>query len=107
MARIENDYKTARPFYEEALEICTKLNSKQGVNCTLNNLGAVAYGEKDYKAARNYYAKALNVRCNSGEKVTLSYSLDGCAALAVKREDFNCAAQLAGAAEHLREFSRL
>ena len=103
VARIENDYAAARPFYEEALEICTELNSKQGVNCTLNNLGAVAFGEKDYKTARNYYAKALNVGRDSGEKLTLSYSLDGCAALAVKRGDFNRAAQLAGAAEHLRE----
>ncbi|MDQ4120164.1 MAG: tetratricopeptide repeat protein [Acidobacteriota bacterium] len=103
LARLKDDYSAARTLFEEALKICRELGNKQGVNCTLNNLGAVAFGQGDFEAACRYYSEALGAAKESREKATLSYSLDGFAALCGKRGKSEIAAQLAGAAEYLRE----
>ncbi|MGI8639667.1 MAG: tetratricopeptide repeat protein [Pyrinomonadaceae bacterium] len=103
LARMKNDFAAARPFYEESLMICQRTGNEQGVVGSLNNLGAVAFGEGDFQAAHSYYAEAMAAVLRLGEKISLSYSLDGFAALAVKRGAVELAAQLAGAAEHLRE----
>ncbi|MDQ3132553.1 MAG: tetratricopeptide repeat protein [Acidobacteriota bacterium] len=102
LARVEEDYAAARPLFEESLSICRQIGNTQGVVGSLNNLGAITFGEGDYAAACAYYEEALSTVCRLGEKISLSYSLDGFAALAVKRGDAAQAAQLAGAAEHLR-----
>lgn len=102
LARVEKDYAAARPLFEESLAICRQIGNTQGVVGSLNNLGAVTFGEGDYDAACAYYSEALAAVRQLGEKISLSYSLDGFAALAVKRSDAVRAAQLAGAAEHLR-----
>jgi hypothetical protein len=100
---MENDFAAARPLLEEALSLSRQLKNKEGICCSLNNLGAAAYGECDYRASYSYYAEAMTTAHELGDKVSVSYSLDGFAALAVKKGNFDCAAQLAGAAEHLRE----
>jgi predicted ATPase/DNA-binding winged helix-turn-helix (wHTH) protein len=103
LARMAGDCAAARPFFEEALEICKQTGNRQGVAGSLNNLGASAFGEADYAAARSYYAEAVTMLLRLGEKISLSYALDGFAALAARRGDFTRAAQIAGAAEILRE----
>jgi tetratricopeptide (TPR) repeat protein len=103
LARMENDFKAARSLLEEALSLSRELGNKEGICGSLNNLGAAAYGEGDYKPAHAHFTEAIAIGQKLGDKVSVSYSLDGFAALAVKKRNFNCAAQLAGAAEHLRE----
>ncbi|MGC2238170.1 MAG: protein kinase [Pyrinomonadaceae bacterium] len=103
LARMEADYASARPLLEESLAISRQSGNKEGVCGTSNNLAAVAFGEGDFNLARLYYAEALATGQELGDKVTISYSLDGFAAIAVERGDAKCAAQLAGAAEYLRE----
>jgi tetratricopeptide (TPR) repeat protein len=97
------DYAAARSLFDESLTICRELGNKQGIGCTLNNLGAIAFALGDYETARSRFAEGLRMTQELGEQITLSYSLDGFAALAVKRRDAERASQLAGAAEHLRE----
>jgi predicted ATPase/DNA-binding winged helix-turn-helix (wHTH) protein len=103
LARMSGDYAAARPFFEEALEICKQTGNRQGVAGSLNNLGASAFGEEDYAAAHSYFAEAVTTLLRLGEKISLSYALDGFAALTVKSGDAGRAAQIAGAAEILRE----
>ncbi len=103
MAKGQGDFAAARPLFEESLTLCRELGNKQGVGCTLNNLGAIAFASGDYETARSRFAEGLTMAQEIEEKITLSYSLDGFAALAVKRRDAERASQLAGAAEHLRE----
>lgn len=103
LARMENDFAAARSLLEEALSLSRQLRNKEGICGSLNNLGAAAYGEGDYQAACSHYAEAMATAQELGDKVSVSYSLDGFAALAAKGKDFVVAAQLAGAAEHLRQ----
>lgn len=103
LARMESDLKSAGSYYEEALSICRSTGNDQGVVGSLNNLGAVAYGKGDDAAARRYYEEGLNSVLKLSDKISLSYSLDGLAALAMRRGELDRSAQLAGAAEHLRD----
>ncbi|MEO6391969.1 MAG: tetratricopeptide repeat protein [Pyrinomonadaceae bacterium] len=103
LARMESDHESARPYYEEALSICRSTGNEQGVVGCLNNLGATAYGEGDDSASRRYYQQGLTAVLKLSDKISLSYSLDGFAALALRSGELVRSAQLAGAAEHLRE----
>ena len=103
LARTVGDNTTARSLIEEAITIARQLGNRQLVSNNLVNLGAVACHEGDFGAARSHYAEALATAQELGHKVLNSYSLDGFAALAVEREDVELGAQLAGAAEQLRE----
>ena len=103
LARMEGDYAAARPLFEESLAISRQLGNKEGICGIYNNLAAITFGEDDFAAAHLHYAEALAMAQELGDKITVSYSLDGFAALAVKSGDTKRAAQIAGAAEHLRE----
>ena len=103
LARVEGDNMAARPLIEEAVTIARQLGNKEGVSVNLLNLGAVAYHAGDFGAARPYFTEGLETAQELGQKVHIAYSLDGFAALAAEREDAERGAQLAGAAEQLRE----
>ena len=103
LARMEGDYAAARPLFEESLAISRQLGNKEGICGIHNNLAAITFGEDDFAAAHSHYAEALAMAQELGDKITVSYSLDGFAALAVKSGDTERAAQIASAAEHLRE----
>jgi predicted ATPase len=103
LARTVGDNIAARPLIEESLTIARQLGNKQLVSNNLVNLGAVAYHEADFRAARLHYAEALEKAQELGHKVLNSYSLDGFAALAAECGETELGAQLAGAAEQLRE----
>lgn len=103
LARTEDRNAEARPLFEEAVELFRTLDNKSALSDALNNLGAAAFGQGDYVAAKSRFAEGLEIANDLGNKITISCSLDGFAALAVEARDFERAAQLAGAAEHLRE----
>ena len=103
LARQENDNAAARPLFEEALAISRRLGNKQNVCANLNNLGFAVCGEGDYESAQSHFAEGLKTAQESGYKIVISYSLDGFAALATERKEWKMSAQLAGAAEKLRD----
>jgi tetratricopeptide (TPR) repeat protein len=100
---MENDLAAARQLLEESLSISKQIGNFQGVCCATSNLGAVTFEEGDYKTAIAHFTEAIALGQKLGNKVSVSYSLDGFAALAVKKGNLELAAQLAGAAERLRE----
>ena len=73
------------------------------MSANLPNLGAIAFGEGDFAAARSKFAEGMAMAQKMGNKINISFPLDGFAALAARQGELELAAQLAGAAEHLRE----
>ncbi|MCA1850680.1 MAG: tetratricopeptide repeat protein, partial [Acidobacteria bacterium] len=102
-ARLQGDLATARTLYEEGVARARQSGNMDSLTITLANLGAVAYQEKNFRAADSYYREALTLAQELGGQRFISYPLDGFAALAAQRRDWERAAQLAGAAEALRE----
>ncbi|MGH9971798.1 MAG: protein kinase domain-containing protein [Pyrinomonadaceae bacterium] len=103
LARMEGNYAVARTLFEESIAIFSQLDNKNAVSNSLNNLGAVVFAGGDSRAARAYFAEALTTVQEFGNKIVISYSLDGFAAFAAQRGESKRAAQLAGAAEELRQ----
>ena len=58
------DYKSAEPYYKEALEIIMKALGAEHPDyaSSLNNLGALYSDMGDYKSAEPYYKQALEIR---------------------------------------------
>ena len=103
LARQENDDAVARLLFEESLTIYRQLGNKQNVCANLNNLGAIIYSEGDFAAAHSNFTEALKTAQESSYQIVISYSLEGFAALAAERKEWKMSAQLAGAAEQMRE----
>lgn len=103
LARTEGNYAVARTLFEESIAIFSQLDNKNAVSNSLNNLGAVVFAGGDSRSARAYFAEALTTTQEFGNKIVISYSLDGFAALAAQHGESQRAAQLAGAAEELRQ----
>ncbi len=103
LARTEGDDAAAGALFKESLETFRQLGNKEAVGANLANLGAIAFGEGDFAAARSNFAEGLAMAQKMGSNIHISFPLDGFAALAARRGELERAAQLAGAAEHLRE----
>ena len=103
IARTEGDNATAQALFEESLMISRSLGTKQFVCAILANLGAIHFDEGELTAARKRFTEALETAEELGNRTIISLSLDGFAALAAERGEAECAAQLSGAADHLRE----
>lgn len=103
LARTEGRNVDARPQFEEAVELFRTLENKTALGDALNNLGAAAFGTGDAHAAKGYFTEALNIGKDLANRITISCSLDGFAALAVEKGELERSAQLAGAAENLRD----
>ena len=103
VARAEGDYAKARSLYEESTALAREIGTQEIISANLTNLGAVAYHEGDFASARSFYMEALAITQELGHKAGISFSLDGFAAIVMRQGETERAAQLAGAAEALRE----
>lgn len=101
--RAEEDNAGAYALFLESLAIFKQLDNKEAVSVSLYNLGATDYDEGNYEKARSYFEEGLVIAQKLRDKINISYFLDGFAALALQRGELYITAQLAGAAEHLRE----
>lgn len=99
----EGNLVVARPLLEESMAILKELEYKQAVGSVICNLGIVSYRQGDFAVANSYFLEALATAQEVGQKQLVSVCLDGFAALAIVQTKSNLAAQMAGAAEHLRE----
>ena len=95
--------KRARTLTEEALMIFRELGYTSGMCTCLINLGEYAYRAKSYELARRFFAEAFAIAKRLGYRHRIGSCLDGFAALGVRQNEWKKAAQLAGAAEKLRE----
>jgi len=95
--------KRARTLTEEALMIFRELGYTSGMCTCLINLGEYAYRAKSYELARRFFVEAFAIAKRLGYRHRIGSCLDGFAALGVRQHEWKKAAQLAGAAEKLRE----
>ncbi len=93
----------ARPLIEQSLVISENLGNKLVSSVNLTNLGIVSFSEKNYNAAQTQFVESLKIAHELGNKSVVSCALDGLAALFEKSGNAEKSAQLAGAAESLRE----
>lgn len=103
LTRTERDFGAARRLFEEALTLSRELGNKEAITSNLNNLGAIAFAFRDFSASRDFFAEGLEIAREIGNKTAVACALDGFAAIASLTENKKQAAQLAGAAEGLRE----
>lgn len=102
LARTEGRYADARPNFVEAVGLFRELENTTALSDSLNNLGAtmVCLGQAD--EAFDLFAEALRSAQKLSNRITISCSLDGFAAIAAAGGDLKRAAQLAAAADNLR-----
>jgi tetratricopeptide (TPR) repeat protein len=103
LARLEGDSTTARSHFEASLVISRQLDDKWFLTGNLNNLGFVSFDQGDYDSAQLHFSEALAMVREFRNNIITSYTIDGFCALATERGEMERAAQLAGAAENLRE----
>lgn len=94
----------ARPLLEECLAISKKLTNNRLLTTTYFNLGTIDYLENRYESAAFNFTESMQIAQKMGNKTMISCALDGFAALAATTENAVQSAELAGAAEGLREF---
>ena len=99
----KGDRAAARPLFEEALPISREDGNREAIGSNLNNLGKIAITDENFELAQEYLAEALLIGQELGSKTVVAHSLDGFAALAEKCGAAERAAQIAGAAEKLRQ----
>ncbi|MEO8514681.1 MAG: tetratricopeptide repeat protein [Ignavibacteria bacterium] len=65
--RLSSNFEAAIGYYDEALNLYTKLNDKKGESRTLNSIANVHYNLSDFKKAIEYYDKCIFVLHNIGD----------------------------------------
>lgn len=103
IARYEGDYERAGIFYEQALEILSKLNSPRPAT-PLFNLAWVSLHRGDYRKARGLFEASLKLHQEYGDKLGMvEECLGGLAAVLVMTGKPELAARLFGAVESFLE----
>jgi predicted ATPase/DNA-binding CsgD family transcriptional regulator/DNA-binding XRE family transcriptional regulator len=95
--------KDARALLEESLAIFHRIGSRRGVAGVLASLGDLGLAERELAQAAHYYRESLAVYHSLGASPGISRCLVGLAAIAEAEQQSVFAAQLLGAADHLRD----
>ena len=99
----QGNFSAARPLLEECRLRLENFENQRLLMTVCVNLGMLEYHEGAYETATTYFSKVLQNARETNNKVFVAYALDGFAALAVRRKIVERSAELAGAAENLRE----
>ena len=75
----QEDYDSARLFYEAALDICREISNQRGITLILHDLGIVAAYQNDPARARSYREQSLAAARNLNDPTVLAYALLGLA----------------------------
>ncbi|MGO8949487.1 MAG: tetratricopeptide repeat protein [Ktedonobacterales bacterium] len=95
--------KDARALLEESLAIFRRIGSRRGVAGVLASLGDLWRAERELAQAAHYYEESLAVYHSLGASPGIARCLVGIAAIAEAQQQSAFAAQLLGAADHLRD----
>ncbi|MBI5838379.1 MAG: protein kinase [Candidatus Eisenbacteria bacterium] len=91
MAYVQGDTQSARPVYQELLEVCRGLGDRLGVARALNGLGLVAQGADDAATAGARYEESLAAYREVGDQAGMSVALGNLGNLALQQRDFEAA----------------
>jgi predicted ATPase/transcriptional regulator with XRE-family HTH domain/Tfp pilus assembly protein PilF len=88
LAYFQGDNESARPLYEQALELKYRLGDMFGYSTTLNGLGLVARTEGDYAEARKIHGESLKLKREAGDKIGSATSLNNLGIVAFLQGNF-------------------
>ncbi len=88
VANILCDYRAARAFLQESLEIWRKLGDKRGMAIVLNNLAWIACHRGDLAAAQTLSQEALDLHRQAGDQRGEAVALNNLSWVAYSRSDF-------------------
>ena len=88
MAHTQGQYPEARRFYEEGLEIFTKLSDRRGIAAALTNLGTLANDQGEYSEARQLFEASLAISKEFGDDQGKSHLVNNLALLAQETGDY-------------------
>ena len=103
IARAVGSVEAAHALLEESLAIFRRIGSRRGVAGALAGLGDLGRTESKLAHAAHYYEESLGVYHSLGAPEGIARCLEGLAAVAEAQQQPVYAAQLLGAADHLRE----
>jgi predicted ATPase/tRNA A-37 threonylcarbamoyl transferase component Bud32 len=88
VATILCDYRSARAFLQESLEIWRKLGDKRGTAIVLNNLAWIACHRGELAAAQKLAQEALDLHRQAGDQRGEAVALNNLSWVAYSRSDF-------------------
>jgi len=101
LARIEDDFDTARKLFDEDFRVYQKLGDHQGMAVTLINLGFVSLHNDDLDDARGRFMGGMQILRNLGSEQFVAAALFGMACLKLAEAAFVPCARLLGAAQSM------
>jgi tetratricopeptide (TPR) repeat protein len=107
LALQQGDQEEARAFLDESLALQRELGDRRGIARALYHTAELALQRGDWAEARARYEESLAIRRELGDERSIAECLEGLAALAGVRGQREQAATLFGAAEILRDSTRL
>jgi predicted ATPase len=107
LVHAEGEWERARIFYEESLTIQRTLADGAECAAVLLNLGLLARCEGDAARALRCFREALGLAHERGETVKALRCLEGIAGAALATGHAKCAVRLLGAAEAVRQATRI
>ena len=75
LAAAQGDYESARPLFEESLDVCVKLNDKSGVAVALNGLAVNARDRGELSAASQLFEQCLGIWKEVGDATAIARAL--------------------------------
>jgi tetratricopeptide (TPR) repeat protein len=99
IARIEDDFQTAKQLYDEGFHVYQKLGDHQGMAATLINQGFVALRGDDLDDARSRFQGGIQILRNLGADQLVATGLFGMACLKLAAAEFAPCARLLGATQ--------
>ncbi len=94
VAYLQDDYPSARAFFEQALAMHRQLGDQRGISRSLVSLGTVANTQADYAAASPLFEEALAISRAIGDRLGELGALRSTGEMALIREDNNSAQQI-------------
>ena len=94
LRQFQGNYEFATYLFEKSLALYQKLNDKEGVANSYNNLGNIAYYQGDHARVKTMYEKSLALRRTLGDKRSIADSLNNLGSLAGTLGEFDRASAL-------------
>ena len=103
LALYAGDVATARTLLEESIQLYQEMGLRRGIAESRARLARVLAVQNDHAAAYSLYEESLAIAKQLNHTWLIAFCLEGLAQEAVRDAEFLWAAQLLGAAEHLRQ----
>jgi predicted ATPase/DNA-binding SARP family transcriptional activator/Tfp pilus assembly protein PilF len=102
LAYRQTDYRGARTYYEQSLEIRRSLGDRGGIASCLNNLGIIIMEQGDFDGAQPYYEECLAICTEIGHQKGTAACLQNLGSIQLNQGNFDGAAEMYGRSLSIR-----